>query len=743
LPRLRSSGHPVSVAGAIKVGTELLSVEPEADPRFALDLVEAKYRLPRRSDGFVCRSGLVSRLDDARARPLVLVSAPAGYGKTTLLAQWSERDGRPVAWVTLDQADADPAVLAGSIATALARTGPLRGRQRSVLLVLDEAHIVHSDLLGEAVLGILGRLPEGSQVAVASRCEALPHTGRMRGHRMLVEIGAGELAMSAAEAASLLRSAGLELEFTAVQDLVKRTEGWPVALELAALSLAAQRERSEGDAAFAGDDHLLAEYFRAEFLAALSPSRRRFLTRSSVLDRLCGPLCDAVLDDERSASVLAELSRSEVPLWPIDPSHEWYRLHGLFREMLRTELRRAEPEMELELQRRAGAWHRRAGDVDRAIDHALRAGDVDHAGELLWVNLPRYLGRGRSEALGRWMTGVGEERAAECAPFALAAAHHHLAGGDIALAEQWARSAAVASTPGRNGGSSAVLAGLLIIEAWAARSGAKRMGEDAGRAYELLADDSPWGASCCFLQGTASLLVDAHGEAERCFERGAARAVHLAPHMASLCLAQLAVLAIERDDPEVACEFARRASAVIDEHDLGRHPTAALVFAVSAAAGVREGRVDEAKDAAARCVSLLGGLEEFAAWYCAETRILLARGSLGLGDVAGAREQLARASRVARRTPDVVVFERWFEDAWEQFDKRAETALVGMASLTTAELRVLRFLPTHYSFHEIAERLHVSSNTVKTHVHAVYRKLDASSRSQAVANATHAGLLGW
>jgi len=164
---------------------------------------------------------------------------------------------------------------------------------------------------------------------------------------------------------------------------------------------------------------------------------------------------------------------------------------------------------------------------------------------------------------------------------------------------------------------------------------------------------------------------------------------------------------------------------------------------VARIAALREGRVDEAKAAAARCATLVGRLDEFVAWYGAETRIMLARASLALGDVAGAREQLADASRVARRTPDVVMFERWFEEAWEQFDRRAETALVGVASLTTAELRVLRFLPTHYSFHEIAERLHVSSNTVKTHVHAVYRKLDASSRSEAVANATHAGLLGW
>jgi LuxR family transcriptional regulator, maltose regulon positive regulatory protein len=736
-------GDAVAVAGATKVGNELLSVDYEPPVRFPIDVLEPKFRAPRRPEGFIRRSALLSALAAARPRPLVLVSAPAGYGKTTLLAQWSERDRRPCAWVTLEETDAEPGVLAGSIATALARIGVHRGLRGSFRLVLDDAHVVRSGALAEAVLGLLRWLPDGSQVALASRCQPELPVGRLRGHRMLTELGVMDLAMSSVEAAALLRSAGLELEFTAVQDLVRRTEGWPVALELASMSLVARRDRPHGLAPFAGDDHLLAEYFRAEFLDPLSPATRRFLTRTSVLDRLSGSLCDAVLECQGSASRLAELARSSVPLWPADPSHEWYRCHGLFREMLRTELRRSEPEVCGALHRRAGGWHHRTGDRDRAIDHALGAGDLDRAGELLWAHLPEYLGQGRNDAVQRWLGAVSPERAAGCAPFALAAAHSQLALGRIALAEQWARSAAVADSGQPDGGAPALRAGALLIRAWAARSGVARMGEDATRAYELLPDDSPWRASCCFLRGTAALLTGAHVEAERWCEEGAARGVFLAPDVAALCLAQLAVLAVERDDPDLASDFARRARAVVEEHALGRHPVSALVCAVSAAAGVREGHVDEAKAAAAGCAAQFGALDEFAGWYGAETRILLARGSLALGDVAGARQQLADASRAARRTPDMVMFRRWFDDAWEQFDKRAETALVGVASLTTAELRVLRFLPTHYSFHEIAERLHVSSNTVKTHVHAVYRKLDASSRSQAVANATRAGLLGW
>ncbi len=727
------------MVGATISGGSLLTVEPAASPRLGTDSLEPKYRAPRLHEALVERTELLDRLHDAHGVPLVLVAAPAGYGKTTLLAQWSDQDARRFAWLTLDETDRDPAVLADSIATALRPTGVVGA---GFVLVIDDAHIGHPAALRDAVLDVLEWLPQGSQVAIAARCEPLLPVSRMRAQRTLLHIGAGALAMSTGEGALLLRNAGLDLEFIAVQDLIRRTEGWPVALQLAATSVAALRYPAQALAQLAGDDHLLSEYFRAEFLAGLSPSTLRFLTRSSVLDQISGPLCDAVLQRTRSAAVLARLALTNLPLRPADPSHEWYRFHGLFREMLQTELRRSEPETPPALHRRAGDWHRRAGDLDRAIEHARRAGDLDRVGEWLWSSLPAYLASGRNDVVQGWLSGVTAEQTTGCAPFALAAAHSHLAMGNAALAEQWARSAAV-SLSGKSGGQAdGQRAGAILVQAWAARLGAARMAQDATNAHDLLPDDSPWRASSCFLGGTAALLTDDHAAAERHFEEGAARGACQAPHVAALCLAQLAVVALEHGDAEGAGDLARRARGVVEEHDLSSQPMSALVFAVSAAAAVRERRGDEAKAAASQCVSAIGMLENFVPWYGAEIRILLARGSLVLGDVAGARRQLADASRLARRTAGVVVFQRWFEDAWERFDKCAETAFIGAGSLTTAELRVLRFLPTHFSFHEIAERLHVSSNTVKTHVHAVYRKLDASSRSEAVANATRAGLLG-
>jgi LuxR family maltose regulon positive regulatory protein len=678
-------------------------------------------------------------LDDRRAAPLVLVTAPAGYGKTTLLAQWAERDARPVVWLTLRESDRDPTVLSESIATALRPAGLTHA---GFLLVIDDAHLGHPATLKDTALDMLTWLPDGSQVAIAGRCAPPLPVDRMRGQRILVELGADELAMSTVEAVSLLRTIGLDLGHATIQEIVRRTEGWPVLLELAAESAAAAPDPAEALARLAGDDHVISSYFRAELLAGLSPASVRFLTRGAVLERVSGPLCDAVLERTRSAGVLARLALSNVPLRAADSSHEWYRLHGLFREMLMTELRRSEPELMPALYRRAGDWHTRAGELDRAIEDARLSGSLDRTGDLLWANLPRFLGDGRNDQVQRWLAGVTAEQAATCAPLALAAAHSALAMGNIAVAEQWARSATVALSGQTPASDDRQRAGALLIDGWAARSGTGRMGGDAALAYELLPGDSVWRADCCFLQGVARLLTGDHSAAARHLDEGAVRGAVIAPDMESLCLAQLAVLALEDDDPELADDLAQRARAAIKGRDLRERPTLTLVFAVSAAAGVSQGRVDEANAAAATCSSGIAASDGFAPWYGAETRILLARALLALGDVPGARQQLADASRLARRTPGVVVFQRWFEDMWEQFDRRAEAALVGVGSLTTAELRVLRFLPTHFSFHEIAERLHVSSNTVKTHVHAVYRKLDASSRSEAVAHATSAGLLG-
>jgi LuxR family transcriptional regulator, maltose regulon positive regulatory protein len=687
------------------------------------------------------RTELLKRLELGRGCPLILLTAPAGYGKTTLLKQWVEARGLPCAWVTLDRADRDPRILSDSIERALAATGIDSSHTGSFAMVLDDAQVLRPRALAAVLQEILTWLPPGSQLAVASRREPDLGLSRMLADHLVIVINSSELSMSTDEASAALRSAGLDSDSTRSEAILRRSEGWPAALELGILASEQVPDGAGYPDQLTGDHHVLSEYFRAEILAPLQPATVRFLTHSSVLDILSGSQCDQVLDRNGSAGLLADLSRANVPLQPVDSRHECYRLHGLFREMLQTELRRSEPETAPMLHRRAVAWYRKVGDIDRALDHASSAGDRDTTAELLWRELPRYLGEGRSDMVGRWLRRASQDEAAGSVVLAVAAAHTELAIGSLVAAEQWARTASRRLSELPADTAKAERAGVLLIEAWAARSGAHGMSEAAAQGYGLLSDDSPWRASCCLLQGTATLLTGDAVGAVAPLEEGAARGAILAPDISSLCLAQLTVVAIEQQTIDAA-DLARRARSLVGLHGLSDAPASALVYAVCATAMMSEGLVDQAKADVSRCRALLARLDGVPAWLGAETRILLARASLALGDVAGARELLADASPLARRTADVVVFERWFHSAWDQFDERAESVLAGMASLTPAELRILRFLPTHYSFEEIAQRLEVSSNTVKTHVHAVYRKLNACSRSQAVAHATNVGLLG-
>jgi LuxR family maltose regulon positive regulatory protein len=275
-----------------------------------------------------------------------------------------------------------------------------------------------------------------------------------------------------------------------------------------------------------------------------------------------------------------------------------------------------------------------------------------------------------------------------------------------------------------------------------ARAGAIEMRAAAARAYELEGPESEWRPVLCLLRGVAEHLLGDGEAATPVLREGADLGPAVAPILASLCHAMSAMLAIERKDWDTAVELTERARALLDEHDLGSYPMSALVFAASAAARARQGRADEAKRDLRSGIDLLAELGDFIPWYGAHARILLAHASLWLADIVGARTLLAEASRLARRTPDAVIFERWFDEAWAYMDTLAEASLAGPSSLTIAELRILRFLPSHRSFREIATQLGVSANTVKTQAHAVYRKLGAASRSEAVARASEAGLLG-
>ncbi len=725
---------------------------------------------PHSPEGLVRRPRVLAKLKEGRDTPLVAIVAPAGYGKTSILSELEATDPRPTHRLALDPWHDDPILLIHDIVACLEDLecvpsglretfdpGPsepglagllpllaaaLEPMVEPFLLIIDDVHHVTSAPALTVLTTVAEHLPSGSQLVLASRARPALPLGRLRAHRSLLELDAEDLAMTSTEASSLLDTAGVPVGPSELATLLDRTEGWPAGLYLAALCTRDQADPGVGLASFAGDHYLVADYMRDEFLSELEPAEIEFLQATSVCEQLSAPLCDAVLDTTGSARTLDRLADGPLPLTAVDCTHDTYRLHPLLREMLVGELRHSHPDREAEAHRRASRFQTNRGDLDSAISHAVAADDAPHAGELLWVHLPSYVTVGRNDLLQGWLRRFSLDQMSANAPLALTAAHSALAMGDLRQAEYWGQIGATAlsrsATPPRV---ASLPAGVAVIEAAVSRSGLGSMGRSAAQAFELEQEGSPWRPIFSLLQGVADHLTGDRHQAREHLEDGIHRSSVAAPPIEALCLSQLAMIATEEGDWERGVDLIARAISQIELHDLSSYPSSVLAFAVSADVHSHLGRVDEGKLHARKASHLLGGLRDFIPWYEAETRIMLARAALRLADIRTARTLLAEASRIARRIPDAVLFAGWLDEVWGLVDSAAGEALTGPSTLTMAELRILRFLPTHLSFREIGDRLHVSTNTVKTQAHAVYRKLDVSSRSDAVTRASDIGLL--
>src|SRR3954451_23419112 len=341
-------------------------------PRRSDVVVELWPRGQPARDRLVERPALVARLVRSTA-PLAVLTAPAGYGKTTLLAQWEKCDARPFIWIDVTEHDDD---LAGVL-------GGLDGGRGSIVVVLDNAHALGWADTPGVVSAVAARLGAGSTVALASRAEPRLPLAPLRAQGSVLELGARSLAMSREQATELLTLAGLDAERAEVRGIVRRSEGWPAALRLAAGVLREQGDDGVAPVRLRGDDRVLTDYVRLEVLAGLNADEQELLVRTSPCERLCGALCDAVLDRAGSGLVLRELARGGGPLIPLDRAEQEFRLHPLVAAVLRSELQRAEPHLERAIHRRASAWFEQAGERDRAIDAAITAGDLDRAAALI------------------------------------------------------------------------------------------------------------------------------------------------------------------------------------------------------------------------------------------------------------------------------------------------------------------------------------------------------------------------
>ena len=360
---------------------------------------------------------------------VVVVGAPAGYGKTTLLAQYAAVVDRPLTWLSLDATDADPVLLALELATAIERVSPVDERvfaslgspapaiERVVLpglvnslnaagdvaLALDDLHLVDSPGSLAVLAFLCEHLPPGAQLLVASRDTSALPLGTLRVSGRLLELGWRDLALSRLETEGLLRAAGAPLTEDDLDAVLERTEGWPAAVYLAALALRDAGEGRGPGLGVAGDDRDLMDYLSGELLTRLPPERLSFLLRTSILDRLSAPAVRRRAGRRDSARQIAELEDSNLFVQPLDRRREWYRYHHLFREALRAELARRDARSVPSLHRRASRWHEREGTPEEAVQHALAAEELRRAAELVVQGARGLVNVGRLATVRRWL----------------------------------------------------------------------------------------------------------------------------------------------------------------------------------------------------------------------------------------------------------------------------------------------------------------------------------------------------
>jgi LuxR family transcriptional regulator, maltose regulon positive regulatory protein len=743
-----------------KAGAKAVLVGPPSASPLPFEVADRKTRVPALPAGSVSRTALVNRLRAAGAFPLVLVVAPAGYGKTTLLSQWAARDARPFAWVSVDEGDDEPASVLRLVAAALDRVEPLpqsalealaperrsapskalqrlgaavAARRSPFVLVLDGADALTHDSMA-AVGALVGHIPAGSMIVLSGRVLPDLPVAALRADGPLLELGSYELALSRREAELLLRAATLELEDAEINELVERTEGWAAGLYLTALAARAEREEGEARATVSvtGADRYLADYFRSEYLSRLEPERLVFLRRTSVLETMTGPLCDAVLERKGSALELASLEQANLFVVPLDRNRSSFRYHHLLRELLRQELADYEPELVPALNQRAADWFDAQGDPESTLVYSHAAGNEDGAARILSSIAMPVSASGRVAAVESWLERFDDEALRRYPAVAVEGARIHALRGRVEEAEACLAAAECGTAEDETRACIEILRAAMCVD------GPERMLVRSKAALAELAPEHPWHPWALVVNGTAHLLLGDRDEADRAFAAAAAGSAQAESH--ALALSERSLLAAGVDD-ELAEALALEARRLIAEGQLDLYATSALDLAATARALLRHGQWDEARRQLTVAQRLAPSLTHAIPWLAVQVRLELGRAHVTLRDHNGARDLLDEAKEILELRPSLGVLADQLVELEREIDAMPDATDGGGSGLTPAELRLLPLLSTHLSFREIGERLFVSRNTIKTQAISVYRKLGVSSRSDAIARAAELGLV--
>ncbi len=688
------------------------------------------------------RTRLLSALAEAPPDILVVL-APVGYGKTTLLHQWVEAQRRPCCWLQLGAADRSPEAFGARLTAAVeSLTAPW-------VLVLDDVHELAADSL-QQLKELAADLPAGSTLACAGQTRPPLSLGVLRARRRVIELDLRDVAFDAREAAELLAARGLDASPAQIDALVARTEGWPAAIQMAATTAASAPDPHPALRDFAGDHRTMVELLGADVLGRLGATEAvQFLLAIAPLPRVSGALCDAVLHRTGSARLLEQLATDTLLVLPLDQNRRWYRLHPALQAYLRAEQRLQPlagtdggqgPTPE-EVLAQASRWFEGEGDIDSAIVHAAAANDPDRATELVMRHFSTRVGNGNPTAVLAWLEQIDNTSVTTNPMLQCVAALVRMGLGDADGAQRCMQRAefglderypeqAPANPPA---------ACAAALRALLGRVTAEEMRVDAR--YARRHTTSPmWFAVACLADGGASFMLgdlDAAEEAWRAATAVAEPINHTSWVIAHACLT---LVHERRGDRTLAHATARDARRLLAELKLEAVPQLYQVHLFGAWQDMLAGREADAARQQAAGLALLERCRGLAPWGSMQAHVTLATIAHVRGDAQGKSRWLDEAEATLARMPDAIMVKHQIADLRALVTIPRDEA-DGALALSAAERRVLQYLPTHLALAEIAERLYLSRHTVKSHVVAVYRKLGVANRSEAVEVATRGGLL--
>jgi LuxR family transcriptional regulator, maltose regulon positive regulatory protein len=735
-------------------------VQHASGPDLSVPL-DVKIRPPVVRPEWLDRPALLRRLSSTSAR-LILLSAPAGSGKTVLVRQWHVAEsGSRFAWATLDPSDNNPSRLWWKVISAVRRACPefdvdppqiLAPRQlllpsaliarlgtlrAPVVLVLDDYHLITDHRCHKEVEGLLRDLPQLCRVALTTRSTPPLELARLRATGEVADIGLPEMRFSRSETGALVSAvAGVTLDGPDLSALHERTEGWPAGVYLAALALRGHPSPHRFIGQFSGNHRFIADFLAEEVLNRQDPDVRQFLLRTSILDRFTASLCDAVTGRANSAQLIERLERENLFLVPADEHWVWYRYHYLFAQMLRGQLAREEPQPGLvsRLHRRASIWHREAGSTEEAITHALSAGDMDEAAELIAAHWHHYAVAGRIATVSDWLGALGEDRVGSNPVTAHCAAWVAAASWDADRVRRWLRVIEAAPYDGTlPDGMRSLTSSAAMLRATFGFNGLQPMIADGIVATELEDDPaSPWYGHARALLGFALHLAGSP-EATPVLERALA-AASSRPLGRIVALSVTAFRAADEGELAQAQELAEEAARMVNGRGFNKWPPNSFILTALGTVQWRRGRLREARAELEYALDRRRQWVLQTPWLSIEIQLRLAQVLLAMDDRAAAAAAVAEVRNVLTASPGradallarLGVLERRIA---------APSAPTLADPLTEREQAVLSLLRNSLSVSEIARQLYLSVNTVKTHKRAIYRKLGVSSRQEVIEQA--------